>query len=98
MIMVEEENQSGIPLKFGGTQVNPGGFGDIRNANEQDNELGRGARVPKDVWSRDPEEIEAMFDRHKASVGDSQDDIKSIAKILYRLVTGTQMEGNLYKL
>ncbi len=95
MIMTEQENPDWNSVNVWEMQVKLGGFGHFRNAIEQ---TGSRARLPKDIWSRDPEEIEALFDRHKASVGDLKDDIKSIAKILYRLVTGTEMEGNLHKL
>ncbi len=55
-------------------QVKLEGFDHFRSVHEQNIGAVTRTTLPKDIWSRDPEEIETL--------------LESIGKLLYKLVTG----------
>ncbi len=96
MILTDQEDPDWNSVNTWEMQVKLGSFDHFKSVDELNNETGTRTRLPKDIWSRDPEEIEALLEKVKDWVGDYKDDLKSIGKLLYKLVAGTYIEGKLY--
>ncbi len=93
LILTEKDNPDWNSFNVWEMQVKLGGLDHFRSLEGLNNEFGAGTRLPKDIWSRDPEEIEALLERHSAFADDFTSDIKSIGSILSKLVTGAVVEG-----
>ncbi len=95
MILTDQEYPDWNFVNVCEMQVKLVGFDRFKSLDERSNDSGTRTRLPKDIWLRDPEEIEALLEEANDSI-DYYDDIKSIGKLLYKLVAGTDMEGKLH--
>ncbi len=94
LILTDHEEPDWKSINIWEIKVKLGGFDHFKSVEGLNNDAESRTRLPKDIWSRDPEEIQALLEKVNGSGNNyTKDDIKSIGKLLHKVVTGTELEG-----